>query len=76
MKQNHDQGKKPVMSQFVVRFMKGILGENGREAEICHSSMEIDAAEMAKKRFCVIEDVTDWSLHADWIEVKEADFPS
>jgi hypothetical protein len=46
------------------------------EAEICHSSMEIDAAEMAKKRFCVIEDVTDWSLHADWIEVKEADFPS
>jgi hypothetical protein len=67
---------------FVVRFMKSILGENGREAEICQSSMEIDAsnkidaAAMAKKRFCVIEDVTDWSLHADWIEVKEADFPS
>lgn len=26
------------MSQFVVRFMKGILGENGQEAEICQSS--------------------------------------
>jgi hypothetical protein len=70
------------MSQFVVRFMKGILGENGRAAEICQSSMEIDAsnkidaAETAKKRFCVIEDVTDWSLHADWIQVKEANFPS
>ena len=69
------------MSQFVVRFMKGILGENGQDAEICRSSMEIDAsnkidaAEMAKKRFCVTEDVTDWSLHADWIEVKESVLP-
>lgn len=51
------------MSQFVVRFMKGILGENDREAEICQSSMDIDAsnnidaAEMAKKRLCVIEDM-------------------
>lgn len=35
---------RPVMSQFVVRFMKGILGENGQEAEICQSSMEIDAS--------------------------------
>lgn len=67
---------------FVVRFMNSILGENDREAEICQSSMEIDAlnkidaAEMAKKRFCVIEDVTDWSLHPDWIQVKEEDFPS
>ena len=32
------------MSQFVVRFMKGILGENGQEAEMCQSSMEIDAS--------------------------------
>ena len=36
------------------------------------ASNKIDAAEMAKKRFCVTEDVTDWSLDADWIEVKES----
>ena len=35
--------------------------------------MEIDVAEMAKKRFRVIEDGTDWSLYADWIEVKESE---
>ena len=46
------------MSRFVVQFMKDVLGGNGREAEICQSSLEIDAAnegdarELAKKMFC------------------------
>jgi hypothetical protein len=31
------------MSRFVVRFMKDVLGGNGRAAEICQSSLEIDA---------------------------------
>jgi hypothetical protein len=70
------------MSRFVVRFMKDVLGENGREAEICQSSMEIDAAnegdarELAKKLFCETQSLCDWSLHADRIQVKAADFPS
>ena len=70
------------MSRFVVRFMKDVLGENGREAEICQSSLEIDAEnegdakETAKRRFCEREALGDWSLHADRIEVKAADFPS
>jgi hypothetical protein len=70
------------MSRFVVRFMKDVLGDNGRETEVCQSSLEIDAsdkgqaAELAKRKFCESEALCDWSLHADRIQVREADFPS
>jgi hypothetical protein len=70
------------MSRFVVRFMKDVLGENGREAEICQSSLEIeapsegDARELAKKKFCEAQSLCEWSLHADRIQIKAADFPS
>ena len=46
------------MSRFVVRFMKDVLGENGRQAEICQSTVEVDASseghatELAKRKFC------------------------
>jgi hypothetical protein len=62
--------------------MKDVLGENGRETEICQSSLEVDAAseanaaELAKLKFCETERLRDWSLHADRIQVREADFPS
>jgi hypothetical protein len=70
------------MSRFVVRFMKDVLGENGRETEICQSTLEVDApnegqaTEVAKRKFCETEALRDWSLHADRIQVREADFPS
>ncbi len=70
------------MSRFVVRFMKDVLGENGRESEICQGSLEVDASdesqavELAKLRFCQTEALRDWSLHADRIQIKQADFPS
>ena len=70
------------MSRFVVRFMKDVLGENGREAEICQSTLEVDASnerhatELAKLKFCEAQALRDWSLHADRIHVKAADFPS
>jgi hypothetical protein len=70
------------MSRFVVRFMKDVLGENGRAAEICQGSLEIDAdnegdaKELAKRKFCENQSLCDWSLHADRIQVKAADFPS
>ena len=70
------------MSRYVVRFIKDVLGENGREAEVCQSAIEVDAqdkseaAEFAKKNFCQSEELCDWSLHADRIQVLEADFPS
>jgi hypothetical protein len=70
------------MSRFVVRFMKDVLGENGREIEICQGSLEVDASnegqatELAKKKFCEAQALCDWSLHADRIQIKAADFPS
>jgi hypothetical protein len=68
------------MSHFVVSFMKDVLGDNGRQAEICQKILEIDAltegeaTEIAKQRFCKAERLCEWSLHADRIKVKSADF--
>jgi hypothetical protein len=70
------------MSRFVVRFMKDVLGENGRQAEICQSTVEVDAScedhatELAKKKFCEMQSLCDWSLHADRLQVMQADFPT
>jgi hypothetical protein len=70
------------MSHFVVSFMKDVLGDNGRQAEICQKILEIDAltegeaTEIAKQRFCKAERLCEWSLHADRIQVKSAEFPS
>jgi hypothetical protein len=74
--------REDIMSRYVVRFVKDVPGENGREAEICQRSMEIDAknkidaAELAKWNFCKTEELSDWSLHADRIQILDADFPS
>jgi hypothetical protein len=70
------------MSRFVVRFMKDVLGENGREREVCQGSLEIDATneglatEVAKRKFCEQQALCDWSLHADRIRIESADYPS
>jgi hypothetical protein len=70
------------MSRFVVLFMKDVLGQNGRQAEICQSTVEVDATsedhatELAKRRFCERESLCDWSLHADRIQIRQADLPS
>ena len=70
------------MSRFVVEFMKNVLGGNGRQSEICQSTLEVDAtdqdeaAERAKQRFCKDQMLCHWSLHADRIQVKAADLPS
>jgi hypothetical protein len=70
------------MSRYVVRFMKDVLGENGREREICQGTLEIDAptesqaTELAKRKFCETQALCDWSLHADRIQIRSADFRS
>jgi hypothetical protein len=62
--------------------MKDVLGENGHEIEICQRALEVDASnegqatELAKKKFCETESLCEWSLHADRIQIREADFPS
>lgn len=70
------------MSRYIVHFMKNVLGDNGRELEVCQSRLEIDAAseghatELAKRKFCEAQALCDWSLHADRIKVNAADLPS
>ncbi len=70
------------MSRFVTHFMKNVIGDNGREQEICQCIVEVDAAskaeavELAKQKFCETERVSNWKHHADRLHVKEADFPS
>ncbi len=70
------------MSRYVVHFMKDVLGENGREQEVCQGTLEIDAlnegdaTELAKQKFCETQSLCDWSLHADRIQISSAEFPS
>ena len=70
------------MARYIARFMKNVLGENGHEAEICQRSIDIDApspgdaVQLAKAKFCEAENVGDWMLHADCVQIAEAEFPS
>jgi hypothetical protein len=70
------------MARYIARFMKNVLGENGHEAEICQCSMEIeapsrgDAAELAKIKFCKTENFGNWMLHADRVQIADAEFPT
>jgi hypothetical protein len=70
------------MARYIARFMKNVLGDNGHEAEICQSSIEVeasssvDAAELAKTKFCETKKVRDWLLHADSVHVADAEFPT
>jgi hypothetical protein len=70
------------MARYIARFMKDVLGDNGHGAEICQRSIEIEAsshghaAELAKIQFCESENVKDWVLHADRVQVTDAEFPS
>jgi hypothetical protein len=56
--------------------------EGIKQIEICQGTVEIDApsegeaTELAKRRFCKAERLCEWSLHADRIQVKAADYPS
>jgi hypothetical protein len=70
------------MARYIARFMKGVLGENGHEAEICQRLVEIEAsnkehaAELAKTKFCESENVKNWFLHADRVHITESEFSS
>jgi hypothetical protein len=71
-----------IVARYIARFMKNVLGGNGYQAIICQRALEIDAvdktcaADIAKVKFCEAERVKDWSLHADHVQVIDAEFPS
>jgi hypothetical protein len=66
------------MSQFVVSFMKDVLGGNGRQLEICQRKLEVYASDegaataLAKRKFCETERLCEWSLRADRIQISPA----
>jgi hypothetical protein len=70
------------MPRFIVQFMKDVLGENGRQLEICQGTFEVDArnkaeaSKVAELKFCQSHGVLKWLDHADRVDVKEGDFPS
>ncbi len=59
------------MSGFRVRFFKKVLGGNGHEGDACQYSFETlantraEAEERAKKAFCEIHHLMNWTIHAD-----------
>ncbi|HEY0330578.1 MAG TPA: hypothetical protein VGC77_15950 [Rhodopseudomonas sp.] len=70
------------MARYMVKFFKDILGDNGHHAEVCQHLLEVEAAnsgdagELAKRKFCEIERLSDWSLHADRLRVSESERPA
>jgi hypothetical protein len=70
------------MAHFVVRFIKDVVGDQGQPCEACQRTIDVDARVeteatlLAKQRFCESRAMLDWSLHADRVDVKPADFPS
>ena len=70
------------MPRFIARFYEHVLGDNGQESDICQCVVDLDvldkeqATEAAKRKFCEMHGVHDWTLHADRFEVGSADFPS
>ncbi|TGN89011.1 hypothetical protein EOW77_0009240 [Bradyrhizobium yuanmingense] len=70
------------MAHFTVRFLKNVIGDQGKSCEVCQRTVDVDArdadeaASLAQQQFCELREIGDWSLHADRIEVQPADFPS
>jgi hypothetical protein len=68
--------------RYIVKFTKNVLSDSGHQATIIERAFDLtardreEAKQLAKRRFCDLEGVGDWSLHADEILVEEADFPS
>ncbi|WP_339031181.1 hypothetical protein WI604_05985 [Bradyrhizobium symbiodeficiens] len=70
------------MARFTVRFLKDVIGDQGKSCEICQQAVDVDARDateafsLAQRQFCEFREITDWSLHADRVDVQPADFPS
>ena len=65
------------MSTFNVRFIKLVSDSSGHEKQICQRVVEVKAQSsdeakiLAKTKFCALEGVKDWWMHAESVEVVE-----
>jgi hypothetical protein len=70
------------MRHYIIRFFKKVTGDQGQVRELCQGVVELDASSevaaetSAKQAFCAQHLTRDWSLHADRIETRPAEFPS
>ena len=70
-----------MLSPYIVKFFKKVVA-HGHEEQACQFAFETfafdkaDAAEIAKREFCEAHHLVHWRLHADRVQVSEADFPS
>jgi hypothetical protein len=70
------------MNRYIVKFFKKVLGDNGHEVDACQFALdtlppdEAAAKERSKREFCAAHRLSHWSVHADRIQVSEAEFPS
>jgi hypothetical protein len=68
--------------RYLAKFTKNVLSDTGHQATITQRSFDVDArnreeaTQLAKKRFCDLERIKDWSSHADNLVIEEADFLS
>jgi hypothetical protein len=63
------------MGTYRVRFFKTV-SSHGKTVNVCQRSIDIRSApspgravEVAKQRFARLENVADWLMHADYVEV-------
>ena len=63
------------MDTYRVRFFKTV-SSHGKTVNVCQRSIDIRSAsspcravEVAKERFACLENVPNWLLHADYVEV-------
>ena len=70
------------MARFIVRFLKDLIGDQGKSCEICQHTVDVDARDatealsLAQQQFCDFREIADWSLHAERVDVQPADFPT
>ncbi|MFK4506592.1 hypothetical protein ACVIW2_000418 [Bradyrhizobium huanghuaihaiense] len=70
------------MAHFTIRFLKNVIGDQGKSCEGCQCIVDVDARDaaeatlLAQQQFCERHAIRDWSLHADRIDIQPADFPS
>jgi len=70
------------MAHYIVRFFKTLTGDQGQARAACRRVIDInacnatEAASLAKRQFCELREIREWSLLADRIDVGLPIFPS
>ena len=67
------------MPRFRIMFRKVVYGDTGHACTICQRIVDVEARDSSSaetaaiESFCNLERITDWLMHADWMEIARAD---